>query len=148
LLYANPYNNKGNGAHLWRGGSDIVPVYVFGKKLFNQTIQEIESGTVNATGDVTLFFRGDANAMIVARMGDTPTALFQAGDEIPVELPVNLFTLLAGARTGPPHAQMGGNAGSIGEFTGDDWRLTLGIGERLFGTTMWFGGTTTTMRKA
>src|SRR5207249_8589558 len=26
--------------------------------------------------------------------------------------------------------------------------LTLGIGERLFGTTMWFGGTTATMRKA
>src|SRR5260221_107406 len=58
LLYANPYNNKGNGAHLWRG-AEVVPVYVFGKKLFDQTIQEIESGTVNGAGEVTLFLRGD-----------------------------------------------------------------------------------------
>jgi len=66
-------------------------------------------------------------------------------------LPVNLFTLIGGARTGPPHAQAGGNAGSIAEFAGGDWRLTLGIGERLFGTTMWFGGShgsTYNIRKA
>src|SRR5262249_34160268 len=66
-------------------------------------------------------------------------------------LPVNLFTLIGGARTGPPHAQVGGNSGSMAEFSGGDWNLTLGIGERLFGTTMWFGGShgsTYNMRKA
>ena len=151
LIYANPYNNKGNGAYLWRG--DVVsPVFVLGsKKLFSQTIQTIESGTVNGAGEITLFLRGDTNAMLVTRMGDNPVVLFQDGDEIPVELPVNLFTLIGGARTGPPHAQMGGNSGSIGEFADGDWRLTLGIGERLFGTTMWFGGShgaTYNMRKA
>jgi hypothetical protein len=155
LLYANPYNNKGNGAHLWRGDT-VSPVFVLGsRKLFDQTIQEIESGAVNGNGAITIFFRGDGNAMMVARMGSRPTEapslLFRDGDEVQAELPVNLFTLIGGARVGPPHAQMGGNAGSIGEFTGDDWRLTLGIGERLFGNTMWFGGShgaTYNMRKA
>jgi hypothetical protein len=150
LLYANPYNNKGNGAHLWQAG-DTKPVYVFGRRLFDQTIQEIESGTVNRQGDITLMLRGDANALVVARMNPDPYVLFAAGDEVRVELPVNLFTFIGGARVGPPHAQMGGNAGSIAEFSGGDWRLTLGIGERLFGNTMWFGGShgsTYNMRKA
>ena len=155
LIYANPYNNKGNGAHIWKGDT-VTPVFVMGsKKLFDQTIQEIESGTVNGGGDITLFFRGDANAMLVTRMamtpGDASFRIFGDGDEIPVELPVNVFTFIGGARVGPPHAQMGGNSGSIGEFSGGDWRLTLGIGERLFGNTMWFGGShgaTYNMRKA
>jgi hypothetical protein len=155
LLYANPYNNKGNGAHVWKGET-VSPVFVLNsKKLFDQTIQEIESGTLNRDGAVTLFFRCDGNAMMVARMGATPSEapffLFRDGDEIPVALPVNLFTLIGGSRVGPPHAQMGGNSGSIGEFDGTDWRLTLGIGERLFGNTMWFGGShgaTYNMRKA
>jgi hypothetical protein len=150
LLYANPYNNQGNGAHLWQPGG-VKPVYVFGKKLFEQTIQEIESATVNSRGDITLLLRGDGNALLAARMNPEPFVMFQAGDQVPVELPVNLFTLIGGARTGPPHAQAGGNAGSIAEFSGGDWQLTLGIGERLFGNTMWFGGShggTYNMRKA
>jgi hypothetical protein len=150
LLYANPYNNLGNGAHLWQAGA-TKPVYVFGKKLFDQTIQEIESGTINAQGDITLMLRGDGNALVVARMNPDPSVLFQAGDNVPVELPVNLFTLIGGARTGPPHAQAGGNSGSIAEFADGDWQLTLGIGERLLGTTMWFGGShgsTYNIRKA
>jgi hypothetical protein len=150
LVYANPYNNQGNGAHVWQSGG-TRPIYVFGKKLFDQTIQEIESGTVNARGEITLMLRGDGNPLIVARMNPDPFVVFQAGDEVPAELAVNLFTLIGGARTGPPHAQAGGNAGSIAEFADGDWRLTLGIGERLFGTTMWFGGShgsTYNMRKA
>src|SRR6185369_14164939 len=86
-----------------------------------------------------------------ATPADAPFFLFRDNDDIPVELPVNLFTLIGGARVGPPHAQMGGNSGSIGEFDGTDWRLTLGIGERLFGNTMWFGGShsaTYNMRKS
>ena len=42
------------------------------------------------------------------------------------------------ARAWSPRAD-GRKFGSIGEFGGGDWRLTLGIGERLFGNTMWFG---------
>jgi hypothetical protein len=150
LLYANPYNNKGNGAYIWQAG-DVKPVYVFGRKLFDQTIQEIESGTINRQGDITLMLRGDSSALLVARMNPDPRLLFGAGDEIPVELPVNAFTFIGGARTGPPHVQAGGNSGSIAEFSSGDWRLTLGIGERLFGNTMWFGGShgsTYNMRKA
>ncbi len=151
LIYANPYNNKGNGAYLWRSDDEIAPVYVFGRRLFDQTIQEIESGTVTGGGETFLFFRGDANPMIVARMGETPAVVFAGGQEIAADLPINLFTLIGGARSGPPHAQVGGNSGSIAEFSNGDWRLALGIGERLFGTTMWFGGShgsTYNMRKA
>jgi hypothetical protein len=150
LLYANPYNNQGNGVYLWQDG-DLKPVYTFGTRLFDQTIQEVESGTVNTQGDVTLMLRGDGNPLMITRMNPTPYVLFGAGDQIPVELPVNAFTFIGGARTGPPHIQAGGNAGSIAEFAGGDWNLTLGIGERLFGNTMWFGGShgsTYNMRKA
>ena len=125
--------------HLWQGDA-VNPVYVLGRRLFDQTIQAIESGTVNKQGDITLMLRGDSSALIVARMNPEPYILFGAGDEIPVELPVNAFTFIGGARTGPPHVQAGGNSGSIAEFSAGDFRLTLGIGERLFGNTMWFGG--------
>ena len=150
LLYANPYNNKGNGAHLWQG-DQLKPVYVFGRRLFDQTIQEIESGTVDKQGNLTLMLRGDSSAFMVARMNPEPYILFYEGDQIPVELPVNAFTFIGGARTGPPHVQAGGNSGSIAEFSSGDFQLTLGIGERLFGNTMWFGGShgsTYNMRKA
>ncbi len=148
LIYANPYNNKGNGIYLWQGDT-LTPVYTFGKRLFDQAIQEVESGTVNADGAVFLFFRCDGNAMIVAKMSETPFFLFRDGDEVAADLPVNLFQLVPGGRTGPPHAQVGGNGGSIAEFAGGDWRLWVGMGQRLFGATApWFGGSTGSMRKA
>src|SRR5690348_15900709 len=117
---------------MWQAGG-VKPVYVFGKKLFDQAIQEIESGTVNAQGDITLMLRGDATALLVTRMNPEPVVLFGAVDPVTADLPVNLFTLIGGARLGPPHAQAGGNSGSISEFSNCDWNLTLGIGERLFG---------------
>jgi hypothetical protein len=148
LLYGNPYNNKGNGIYLWQG-EQLTPVYLFGRRLFDQAIQEVESGTVGGDGSVFLFFRCDGNAMMVAKMGETPFFLFRDGDEVQADLPVNLFSLVPGARNGPPHAQVGGNGGSIAEFTGDDWRLLVGIGQRLFGVAApWFGGGTGSMRKA
>src|SRR5260370_12875347 len=150
LLYANPYNNKGNGAHLWQG-DEVKPIYVFGRRLFDQAIQEIESGTIDMQGNTTLMLRGESPVLIVARMNPEPYILFGDGDPIPVELPVNAFTFIGGARSGPPHVQAGGNSGSIAEFSGGDFRLTLGIGERLFGNTMWFGGSygsTSKQRKA
>ena len=150
LLYANPYNNKGNGVHLWQG-DEVKPVYVLGRRLFDQTIQEIESGTVDKQGNITLMLRGDSSALLMTRMNPEPYILFGENDQVPVTLPVNAFTFIGGARTGPPHVQAGGNSGSIAEFSGGDFRLTLGIGQRLFGNTMWFGGShgsTYNMRKA
>ena len=150
LLYANPFGSRGNGVYLWQG-TTAIPVYVLGTKLFDQTIQEIESGTMDGSGAITLLLRGDKNALMGVRMGDTPFTLFSDGDNINLDLPVNLFTLIGGARTGPPHAQAGGNSGSISRFMNGEWETTLGIGERLFGSTMWFGGshgTTYNMRKA
>jgi hypothetical protein len=149
LLYCNPYNNRGSGIYLWKE-NDLKPVFVLGPRVFGQTVQAIESGTVNKLGEVTLMLRGDTNALLMARMGAEPTLLFKDGDEVQADLPVNVFTLVAGARTGPPHAQVGGNAGSMAAFVDGDWQLTLGIGARLFGNnTMWFGGSaSTSMRKA
>lgn len=140
LLYVNPFNNRGNGVYLWDNAGALKQVLASGVRLFDQTIQEIESGTINKSGEITLLLRGSLNALMAARMGESPYVLFAAGNEIPVELPVNAFTFVGGARTGPPHIQAGGNSGSIATFWNGDFHLTLGIGERLFGTTMWFGG--------
>ena len=150
LLYANPYNNQGNGVYLWKDGV-VKQIFPLSKKLFDQTIQEIESGTIDRTGRITLMLRGDANGLLMTRMDAEPFVIFSDGNDVNVELPVNLFTLIGGARTGPPHVQAGGNSGSISRFNNGDWETTLGIGERLFGTTMWFGGSygsTYNMRKA
>ncbi len=151
LIYANPYNNQGNGAWLWRGDT-VVPVLLLSRRLFDQAIQALESGAIDKDGNITLILRGDVNPMMVARMGPDPYVLFAAGEEIPVELPVNLFTLVSGARVGPPHFQAGGNNGSIAELSGGQIVPRLPIGERLFGNTMWFGGShgtsTYNMRKA
>jgi len=90
--------------------------------------------------------------LLAARMSTPdPKLLFSAGDTINVGLPVNLFLLIGGDRVGPPHAQAGGNAGSIAVFQDGDWKLVLGIGERLAANTMWYGGsygTTYSIRKA
>src|SRR5206468_8798617 len=107
--------------------------YVLGRRLLEQTIQAIESGTINKQGDTTLMLRGDSSALLVTRMNPEPHLLFGDGNEIPVELPVNAFTFIGGARTGPPHVQAGGNSGSIAEFSAGDFRLKPGIGARLLG---------------
>jgi len=160
LIYANPFNNQGNGIYLWKGAG-TRRILAQGARLFDETIQEIESGAIDKAGAITLMLRGSTTPLITARMSEQQVApweppnptriLFSTKDTVPVELPVNLFTLIGGARQGPPHAQVGGNAGSIAEFDGKDWKLTLGIGQRLFGNTMWFGGShgaTFNMRKA
>ncbi len=150
LIYANPFGSTGNGIHLWKG-TTTSPVQLIGKKAFDQTVQDVESGSIDAFGRIVLMIRGDTNALVVARMDNTPFVLFQAGDMVNLDLPVNLYTLIGGDRTGLPHAQAGGNSGSIAGFNGTDWDMTLGMGERLFGNTMWFGGshgTTYNMRKA
>ncbi len=150
LIYANPFGGKGNGVYLWKDGAATL-VCLIGGKVVNQTIQEVESGTIDAAGRITLLVRGDVNALIAVRMDSTPYALFRDGESVDVELPVVVSTLIGGARVGAPHGQAGGNAGSISRFVDGDWETTLGIGERLFGNTMWFGGShgnTFNMRKA
>lgn len=150
LLYANPFGGKGNGVYLWKDGT-ATSVCLIGGKLVNQTIQDIESGTLDAAGRMTLFVRGDVNALMAVRMDSTPYVLFRDGEMVDVELPVVVSTLIGGARVGPPHGQAGGNAGSIARFAEGDWDTTLAIGERIFGNTMWFGGShgnTFNMRKA
>jgi hypothetical protein len=139
LIYANPFNNQGNGAYLW-SEQGLKQILVLGRTLFEQAIQEIESGVVDRNGDITLMLRGAGNPLMVARMTPEPHVLFGAGDPVRATLPVNAFTFIGGAREGPPHVQAGGNAGSIAEFDGRDFKATLAIGERLFGDTMWFGG--------
>jgi hypothetical protein len=152
LLYGNPFGSAGNGIYWWKNGAatatQLLPI---NGKLLGQTVQEVESGTMDVSGAITLMVRGDRNALMVVRMDATPRLLFQDGDPVNLDMPVNLFTLIGGARTGPPHTQAGGNSGSISRFLNGDWEMTLGMGERIFGTTMWFGGfhgTTYNMRKA
>src|SRR2546430_12628825 len=49
--------------------------------LFDQTIQEIESGTVDKQGNLTLMLRGDSSAFMVARMNPEPYILFYERSE-------------------------------------------------------------------
>ena len=150
LIYANPYNNQSNGIYLWKGGT-LKAIQLFSKKLFNQTVQDVESGAIDKWGFITLFVRGDANALMAARMDDTPWLLFQSGDTVTADSPVDINTLLGGAKAGPPHAMSGGNPGSIARFVNGDFEPTLAIGERFGTSTMWFGGSVgslSNMRKA
>src|SRR3712207_4334594 len=87
--------------------------------------------------------------MMVGKMGETPFFVFRDGDLIPADLPVNLFTLVPGSRTGPPHAQVGGNNGSVARFEGGEWTLVAGMGQRFFTNPVpWFGGGSGSFRKA
>ncbi len=150
LIYANPYNNQGNGIYLWKDGA-VKPVLLLNRKVFDQTVQDIESGAIDRWGSITLLVRGDTNALFAARMDEKPWLLFQSGDVVTADAPVDINTLLSGARAGPPHVMAGGNPGSIARFTNGDFDSTVAIGERFGTSTMWFGGSVgslSNMRKA
>ena len=150
LLYANPYNNQGNGVYLWKDGA-LKQIHPLSRKLFDQTVQDIESGSIDKWGFITLFVRGEINALMAIRMDEKPWLLFQAGDTVTAEAAVDINTLLGGAKAGPPHAMAGGNPGSIARFSNGDFEPTLAIGERFGTATMWFGGSAgslSNMRKA
>ena len=150
LIYANPFNNQGNGVYLWKDGA-VKPILLLNRKVFDQTVQDIESGAIDRWGSITLLVRGDTNALLAARMDEKPWLLFQAGDLVTAEAPVDINTLLGGAKAGPPHAMIGGNPGSIAAFVNGDFEPTVAIGERFGPSTMWFGGSVgslSNMRKA
>ncbi len=140
LIHANPFNNKGNGVYLWKHGEDPKSVFLYSKpSVAGTNFEDIESGTITSTGTIYLMARTSTANMAVARMGDNPEYLIYAGQTVDVEAPLNLVTLISGARVGPPHVLTGGTTGSVAEFNGTDFTTRLAIGERLFGS-MYFGG--------
>ena len=151
LLHANPFNNKGNGAWLWKPGSDPKSYFLYAKPtLAGTTVEDIESGTIAGDGTMYLNVRTSSVNMGIVRIDPDPGYVMYSDMDVPVTAPVNLITLLFGGRQGPPHALTGGTTGSITEFNGTDWTPRLAIGERIFGS-MWYGagiGNTSSMRKA
>jgi hypothetical protein len=157
LIQANPFNNMGNGLYLWKPGAAagelLKNVFLFSRPgVAGTNFETIESGAVNARGEVFVMGRTNTVNMGVARLGENAEFLIYSGQTVNVEAPLNLVTLISGARVGPPHALAGGTAGSIAEFNGRDFTPVLAIGERLFGNnTMFYGaghGNTANVRKA
>lgn len=141
LLHANPFGSRGNGMYRWKPGSEPESLFLYSAaRVGSVTIQDIESAAVNAAGEVFVMVRPDNTNMAVGKWGAEPQWFFWHDMEVAVEAPLNLVTLIQGGRVGPPHVLTGGTTGSIAEFDGVDFRPTLAIGERLYGTTMWFGG--------
>jgi hypothetical protein len=159
LIHGNPFNNQGNGVYLWRPGAtggtaaELRSLFLYSRpSVAGTNFETIESGTINARGEVFIMGRTNTVNMGVARLGDNAEFLIYSGQTVNVEAPLNLVSLISGARTGPPHVLAGGTTGSIAEFDGRDFVPVLAIGERLFGNnTMYYGsfhGTTANVRKA
>lgn len=141
LLHANPAGSRGNGVYRWRPGNEPESLFLYSAaRIGNVTVQDFESAAVNAAGEVFVMVRTDNTNMAVGKWGTEPQWFFWHDMEISAQAPLNLVTLIQGARVGPPHVLAGGTTGSIAEFDGVDFRPTLAIGERLYGSTMWFGG--------
>jgi hypothetical protein len=142
LLQVTPSNNAGNGVYLWKPGSDPQPRFLFSRPtLGDTTVQAIESGAINGRGEIFLMVQTATINMGLVRLGDTPDFLAWSGMTMPVTAPLNLITFIGGAREGTPQVLAGGTTGSVAEWNGRDFDAPLAIGERLFGSTMWFGGT-------
>jgi len=152
LIHANPFNNKGNGVYLWKPGEEPNAIFTYAKpQVGNAIVQDVESGVVTTRGEVFLMVRTDTVAMGLVRMSADPEYLAWSGMSVKVTAPLNMVTFIGGAREGQPHLLMGGSTGSVGEWTGTDFQSPLAIGERLFGNTMWYGGShgsTFNIRKA
>ena len=151
LIHANPFNNKGNGVYLWKHGDEPKPVFLYSRpSVAGTNLEDIESATITSSGQIYLMARTATANMAVAKMGDNPEYVFYSGQQLDIEAPLNLVTLIFGARTGPPHVLTGGTTGSVAEFNGTDFIPRLTIGERLFGS-MYYGnahGGTASVRKA
>lgn len=141
LLQVNPVNGSGNGVYLWKPGSAPQPQFLFSRPtLGNTTVQSIESGAINSRGEIFLMVQTTTINMALVRLGAEPDFLAWSGMTIPVTAPLNLVTFIGGAREGAPQVLAGGTTGSVAEWNGQDFDAPLAIGERLFGSTMWFGG--------
>ena len=140
LLYVNPFNNQGNGAYVWRTDGSLEQLHVLGRTIAGQTSQAIESGTISGAARPTLMIRTNvSNMMIVRFQEDAPWVIAQHGDRINLNAPVSMLNFIGGSRTGNPMLQVGGSGGSIAELRGSDIVPVVAMGERLFGTQMYFG---------
>ena len=156
LLYGNPVGSRGNGVHVWHTNGDVRNVAVFGTTLVaGQGIQDCESGFIDSRGDVSTMMRMSVSNMMITRFfagGGDPWVIAQHGDVIPVDAPVNMLNFVGGGRVGPVHLMTGGENGSITQAADGAFLPIVPIGSRLFGTQMWFGGSTNNsnynMRKA
>jgi hypothetical protein len=141
LLQVNPFSNLGNGVYLWKPGSDPQPQFLFSRPTLGQTtIQSIESGAINGRGEIFLLAQTATINQVLVRLGAEPDFLAWSGMTMPVTAPLNLITLIGGAREGGPQVLAGGTTGSVAEWNGQEFDVPLAMGERLFGSTMWFGG--------
>jgi hypothetical protein len=141
LLHANPFGSRGNGVYRWEENKAPESLFLYSAaRVGSVTIEDFESAAVNGNGDVWVMVRTSNLNMLVGRWGSEPDWVAWHDMEVKVEAPLNLVTLISGGRIGPPHVLSGGSTGSIAEFDGADFRATLPLGERLYGTTMWFGG--------
>ncbi|MFN8685789.1 MAG: Ig domain-containing protein [Acidobacteriota bacterium] len=151
LIHAQPFNTASNGVYLWRPGTEPRAIFQYSRpSVAGANLEDIESGAINGRGEIFLMARTSTANMAIAKMGANPEYLVYSGQDLKVEAPVNLITLIGGARSGPPHVLAGGTTGSIAEFDGVDFFPRLAIGERLFGG-MFFGcfhGGTANTRKA
>lgn len=140
LLHANPFNNRGNGVYLWKPGADLKSVFLYSRPaVAGANFEDIESGAITSSGDIYLMARTSTANMGIAKMGDNPEYLVYSGQQVNLEAPLNLVTLIFGARNGPPQALVGGTTGGVAEFNGVDFTPRLTIGDRLFGS-MFYGG--------
>lgn len=140
LIFVNPFNNQGNGAYVWRTDGTLEPIHILGRTIAGQTSQAIESGTLSADARPTLMIRTNvANMMIVRFQEDGPWVIAQHGDRINLPAPVSMLQFVGGARTGNPILQVGGSGGSLAELRGNQMVPLVSMGERLFGTQMYFG---------
>ncbi|MFO0367359.1 MAG: hypothetical protein ACK55F_22080 [Acidobacteriota bacterium] len=141
LLFANPFNNRGNGVYLWKPGSEPQSQFLLSRPALGPTtVEAIESGAINARGEIFLMVRTTTLTMGLVRIGGEPDFLAWSGRMLKVTAPVNLITFIGGAREGAPQLLSGGTTGSVAEWNGQAFDVPLATGERLFGTTMWFGG--------
>ncbi len=152
LLHGNPFGSRGNGVYRWEENKAPESLFLYSAaRVGNVTIEDFESAAVNANGDVWVMVRTSNLNMLIGRWGAEPDWAAWHDMDVKLEAPLNLVTLIAGGRVGAPHVLSGGTTGSIAEFDGADFRPTLALGERLYGTNMWFGGfhgSTANIRKA
>lgn len=141
LVHANPFSNRGNGVYLWKPGSELRNVFLYSRPQVGTTsIEDVDSGAINGKGEIFLMGRTNSINMGIVKMGPEPEWMVWSGQDVSVEAPLNLITLIAGGRVGPPHVLAGGTTGSIAEFTGTSFAPRAAIGERIFGNNMWYGG--------
>lgn len=141
LLQMNPFSNRGNGVYLWKPGSAPEPKFLFSRPTIGETtVQSIESGAINGRGEIFLLVQTTTINQALVRLGSEPDFLAWSGRKLTVTAPLNLITFIGGARQGAPQLLAGGTTGSVAEWNGQEFDAPLATGERLFGSTMWFGG--------